>query len=151
MKELFTEIEIKASPETVWRVLVDFSQYSVWNPFIKEAGGEIKEGSRLKVRIKPSNKSDMTFKPVVNRVVLNREFRWLGHLVIPGLFDGEHSFEIQSIGDGKVRFVQREIFRGLLLPFLWKSLEGPTKKGFQDMNTALKQRAENLASNKVDS
>ena len=144
MRELFTEIEIAAPPERVWRILVEFSQFPEWNPFIREAKGEIKEGGRLRVRIEPPGGAGMTFKPVVKRVALNRELRWLGRFLIPGLFDGEHSFEILPVGNGKVRFVQREAFRGLLVPLFWKSLEGPTKQGFKDMNAALKQRAETL-------
>jgi hypothetical protein len=127
MKELFTEIEIAASPERVWRILVDFSQFPEWNPFIREAEGEIKEGSRLKVRIEPPGGTRMTFRPVVKRVVMNRELRWLGRLFIPGLLDGEHCFEILLIGTGKLSFIQRETFRGILVSLFWKSLEGPTK------------------------
>lgn len=143
-RELFTEITINAPPERVWRILIDFSQFPEWNPFIREIEGELKEGSRLKVRIEPPGGTGMTFKPVIKRIALNRELRWLGHLIVPGLFDGEHSFEILPGGNGKVRFVQRETFRGLLVQPFWKSLEGPTKQGFTDMNAALKQRAERL-------
>ncbi len=142
MKELFTEIEIAASPERVWQILVDFSQFPAWNPFIKKAEGEIKEGNRLKVHLAPPGGTGMTFDPVVKRVILHREFCWLGHLIIPGLFDGEHIFEILPTDNGEVRFVQRETFRGILVPLFWKSLETSTKQGFQDMNAALKQRAE---------
>jgi hypothetical protein len=38
--------------------------------------------------------------------------------------------------------VHREEFRGILVPLLWGSLEVKTKKGFEAMNLALKQRAE---------
>jgi hypothetical protein len=91
----------------------------------------------------------MTIKPVIKRVVLNRELRWLGHLTIAGLFDGEHTFEILMTDNPKVRFVQRETFRGLLVPVLWKLLKGPTKQGFKDMNAALKQRPETLCDDKI--
>jgi len=39
----------------------------------------------------PPGDACVTFKPVVKRVDLNRELRWLGRLIVPGLFDGEHS------------------------------------------------------------
>ena len=38
--------------------------------------------------------------------------------------------------------VQREEFRGVLVPFFWKSLDTHTRQGFEAMNAALKQRAE---------
>ena len=58
----------------------------------------------------------MTFRPTVLKVEPNREFRWLGHLLVPGLFDGEHSFTIEPLGESRVRFTQREIFTGCSFP-----------------------------------
>jgi hypothetical protein len=41
-----------------------------------------------------------------------------------------------------VRFVQRERFTGLLVPFLAHMLDDKTRRGFEEMNRWLKQRAE---------
>ena len=72
----------------------------------------------------------MTFKPVVKRVALHRELRWLGRLIVPGRFDGEHSFEILPTGgDAEMQFVQRESFQGLLATIFWKSLIGQRNRG----------------------
>ena len=142
MKELRTQIEINATPERVWDVLTAFDRFSEWNPFITRAEGDIQEGARLRVHIEPPGGKAMTFKPTVVRAVAGQELRWLGHLLIPGVFDGEHIFEISRAGDGRTRFVQREEFRGLLVPVLWNSLATNTKNGFEAMNAALKERAE---------
>ena len=72
----------------------------------------------------------------------NHQLRWLGHLFVPGLFDGEHSFIIQSLEEGRVRFVHRESFRGMLVPLFARSLDNSTLSGFEEMNRALKERAE---------
>lgn len=142
MRELRTATHIDAPPETVWAVLTDFSQYSDWNPFIPHAEGEIREGARLEVRIEPPGGRGMTFRPTIQRVEPNRELRWLGHLWIPKLFDGEHIFELHAIEDGSTHFVQRENFGGLLVPLIWGSMEDSTRRGFEAMNAALKERAE---------
>jgi hypothetical protein len=71
-----------------------------------------------------------------------RNLRWLGRLWLPRVLDGEHAFLIEALGTERVRLVQRERFRGLLLPLLWRSLGGPTRRGFEDMNLALKRRVE---------
>lgn len=142
MKELSTEINIDATAEKVWRILTDFGRYHEWNPFIKEAAGVIEEGSQLRVYIVPPNGSGMTFKPTVTRLISEREFRWQGRLILPGLFDGEHIFEITPKSNDGVKFVQREYFRGLLVPLLWRIIEANTRKGFEEMNGALKRRAE---------
>jgi hypothetical protein len=68
--------------------------------------------------------------------------RWIGHLLIPGLFDGEHIFTIEPLGANRVRFVQREIFSGLLVPLFAKGLDTDTQRGFGEMNQALKAQAE---------
>ena len=85
----------------------------------------------------------MTIRPVLLKVDPLRELRWKGHLFFSGLFDGEHVFEIRPEGAGRCRFVQREIFSGLLLSLFTRMLKNGTARGFADMNAALKERAEN--------
>jgi hypothetical protein len=142
MKELRSEIEIQASSERVWQILSDFKRFPDWNPFIRWAKGEAKTGSRLEVRIQPSGASGMTFKPTVLKAEPNRELRWLGRFLIPGLFDGEHIFSIEALGPQHVRFTQREIFTGWLVPLMARGLDTDTRRGFEEMNQALKVLAE---------
>lgn len=142
MLELRSEIEIQASTERVWQLLTDLTSFPQWNPFIRRAQGEIKERARLEVYIQPSGAGGMTFKPTILKVEPNRELRWLGRLIMPGLFDGEHIFTIEPLGNNRTRFTQREIFNGLFVPLLAHSLKTDTLRGFEEMNQALKARAE---------
>ena len=142
MKEIRTEIEIQASDKRVWQLLTDFASFPQWNPFMRQAVGEPKTGARLEVRIQPSGASGMTFRPTVLKVEPNRELRWLGHLLMPGLFDGEHILTIESLAENRVRFVQREIFTGILVPLFAHGLDTDTRRGFEEMNRALKALAE---------
>jgi hypothetical protein len=142
MKELHSEIEIAASAERVWRSLIDFASYSQWNPFIRRISGEPTTGERLEVRLKPPDSRSITLRPAVLNAEPNRELRWLDHLLVPGLFDGEHRFVIQPLAENRVRFVQRESFRGLLVPMFARSLDNDTRRGFEEMYRALKERAE---------
>ena len=142
MKEVHTEIEIGAPAMRVWRLLTDFASYPEWNPFISQIGGKPTTGERLEVRIEPPGARGMTFRPTVLRAEPYRELRWLGRLLVPGLFDGEHSFTIRPLEENRVRFVQREAFRGLLVPLFGRSLGTNSQRGFGEMNHALKERAE---------
>jgi len=142
MKELRTEIEIQASNQRVWQLLTDFASFPQWNPFIRQANGEVKVGAGLVIHLQPSGASGMTFKPIVLKVEPNRELRWLGRLLMPGLFDGEHTFTIETLAANRVRFTQREVFTGLLVPLFARSLDADTRRGFEEMNQALKSRAE---------
>jgi hypothetical protein len=142
MTEIHTEIEINAPAEKVWRELTDFAAYPEWNPFVRLVKGEVRVGARLHVTIQPSGGRGMSFRPTVLAAEPNRELRWLGRLWLPGLFDGEHSFSIEPLVQGRVRFVQQERFGGLLVPFLSEMLDGGVRRGFEEMNLALKVRAE---------
>jgi hypothetical protein len=57
--------------------------------------------------------------------------RWLGHVLLPGLFDGDHSFAIEPLGDRRVRVTQQEQFRGMLVPLAPTSLDRRTLLGLQ--------------------
>lgn len=58
------------------------------------------------------------------------------------LFGGEHYFKIENLdNDTRVRFVQGENFKGILVPFMGSMLKD-TEAGFRLMNQALKSRAE---------
>ena len=141
MKELRTEIEFDGTPEEVWAVLADLPAYAEWNPFIVKIDGEPRAGSKLEVRMEPEGERAMTFRPTVLEAEPGRELRWLGHLGVPGIFDGEHRWLIEEAGPGRVRFTQSERFGGILVPLLWKKLrDGGTAKGFRAMNEALARR-----------
>jgi hypothetical protein len=141
-KHIRTEVIIKATPAEVWKVLTDFNRYPEWNPFITSLNGVAAKGEKLVARIEPPKGSAMTFKPTVLSANTNKELRWLGHLLFPGLFDGEHIFELYENTDGTTTFVQREEFRGILVPLFSKMLDTKTLAGFEMMNKQLKQRVE---------
>src|SRR5262245_3175301 len=127
---LRTEITIAAGAERVWQVLTDFAAYRGWNPFMLEASGRAAPGERLTIRMQPVDGRAMTFTPTVLEAAPGRRLRWLGRLLLPGIFDGEHSFTIEPAGGG-VRFVQEEHFRGVLVPLLAKRLEKGTRPAFE--------------------
>ena len=86
----------------------------------------------------------MTFKPTILAFEKNKEFRWLGHLLFPGLFDGEHKFELIDNKNGTTTFIQSEKFKGILVPLFAKMLDNSTTDGFTQMNKKLKELAEKI-------
>ena len=141
MRELQASIEIGTEPERVWAVLTDFPAYPDWNPFLRRIEGVLEPGARLEVQFEPPGQKSRTLRPRLLAVEPNRELRWLGSLLIRGIVDGEHAFLIEPIGPARSRFVQRERFTGMLVPFVGKALAG-ARIGFEHMNLALKTRAE---------
>ena len=79
--ELHTEIEIEASPGTVWGILTDFDRYEDWNPFIVSSSGKAVVGEKLTNRLQPVGGKAMTFKPTVTEVSDQKSLEWLGRLV----------------------------------------------------------------------
>ena len=144
MHEIKTEIDIESTPERIWSILSDFAAFPSWNPFVLSIVGRIEKGARLTVSIQPPGAKAMAFRPIVLSALPNQELRWLGHLVVPGLFDGEHYFQLENVAPGHVRFVQGEKFSGLLVGLAKSKLEGATRNGFIAMNQALKARAETV-------
>lgn len=135
--QINTQIHIAASPAQVWDILTDFEKYSLWNPFILSITGKPTVGNQIKVRF-----AEMTFKPTVLEFDKNKSFKWIGHLLVNGLFDGAHHFELQPQSDGTTLLIQKENFEGLLVPLFKKKLQTNTLKNFEAMNEALKLRAE---------
>jgi hypothetical protein len=144
MKTIQAVTEIAAPVEIVWAELAAVSTYAEWNPFITALEGALVAGGRLEVRIAPVGGRPMTFRPTVIEVAEGRRLEWLGRLLLPGVFDGRHSFELEDLGQGRTRLTQAEEFSGLLVPLTGKTLER-TRAGFEAMNEALRLRAEKAA------
>lgn len=142
MRELYSEIVINGTPEQVWGVLTNFSGFPNWNPFVRRASGTVKQGERIEVYLQPPDGPGMMIKPTLTKAVPNLELRWLGHTVIPGLFDGEHIFTIEALEADGVRFIQREVFGGILASPVLRLIGENTLRGFEAMNKALMAEAE---------
>lgn len=137
-----TEILIQATPEKIWKILTDFSQYPYWNPFIKSITGNVQVGNTIKVKIKPPGAMAMTISPKVLLMEPFKSFHWKGKLLFKGILDGEHQFELIDHGNGSTTFKHSEQFNGILISLFKKLLTVNTKKGFEAMNEKLKELAE---------
>jgi hypothetical protein len=138
MKEIKTQIKIQASPERVWKALTESPDWRSWNPFVVRVEGKFQVGETLRNTLELPGQKPMIFKPKILKVEAAKELRWLGRLLMPGLFDGEHYFLMTPDGEGTL-FVHGEIFRGLLIGMLdFKK----TETAFGALNEGLKQKVE---------
>ena len=145
IREIRTWIDIEASAEDVWSILVDFDAYPQWTDLFRFPVGHTDTGERLEVRIWSGRSKYMTFRPLLLVAREPEEFRWKGRLLFRGLFDGEHMFRIDETSEIAVRFEHAEIFTGFLVPWLWRDLDTNTRAGFERFNRDLKARAEKRA------
>ncbi|MFJ2738528.1 SRPBCC family protein [Streptomyces sp. NPDC087440] len=145
---LTASVEIEADPEQVWAVLTDLGAYPQWNPFITEAtvtsGDGLRPGATMLNSLKQEGETS-TFTPTVLQASAGRELRWLGKVGPGWIGDGEHYFVIERTGRDTVRLTQGEDFTGVAVPFFADSLRNDTLTQFRAMNSALKERVEQLA------
>jgi hypothetical protein len=135
-REIRTEIVIAAPAERVWEVLTDFASYPDWAPMFNSISGKLQPGERLRV----SFKNGPTVNPVIAELQPARVLEWQGKLLVGGVFDGRHRFELQPQGD-KTLLIHSERFTGVLIP-LFKRLIDKTEQNFVAYNEALRARAE---------
>jgi hypothetical protein len=151
VRSIRTTVDIDATSDVAWQVLTAFDSYAQWNPFIPNVAGTAAVGSRLTVELAPPGGRSMTFRPTVTEVEPGRVLEWLGRLGLPGVFDGRHRFELATLPDGRSRLTQSERFRGLLVPVLWRSVNGPTTAGFVQFNDAFAKRCLEVSQLPVES
>jgi hypothetical protein len=138
-KQISAAIEISASPERLWELLVGFDQFPLWNPFIRRARGHIRPGERLTLLLKIPNGPKLLLRPKILMVNPGRKLRWVGNLLFPGLFDGDHTFLIEPMHARKTRFIQEEHFTGVLVPLFGGYISRGAARGFTAMNAAMKR------------
>lgn len=143
MRRISVTTEINAPAEVVWAQLADTAAFAEWNPFMPRLDGALSEGARLEVRITPPGAKGMTFRPTVTVAEEGRRLEWLGRLLVPGLFDGRHTFTVTPTATG-CTLTQEETFTGVLVPLMGSALV-KTEEGFRQMNEALRTRAERIA------
>ncbi|MGE5176356.1 MAG: SRPBCC family protein [Hyphomicrobiales bacterium] len=139
---LETQIDIAAPAAKVWPIVTDFGAYAQWNRFIPRASGLLAKGKRLAIYIDPPRGLPMEVHPKILAYDSTGTLRWRGRVLAAGIFDGDHLLEVAPLDSTHARFTQNETFTGLLVPFFAPTLNGSVRRGFLEMNQALKQRAE---------
>jgi hypothetical protein len=145
MKYIRTEAIINASGKAVWKVLIDFNAYPEWNSFVHIIGRP-GLGQMLEVTMYlEEDGKPQSFRPKVIQWEVNRGFTWKGGLFIPGIFDGEHFFELNMLDDDHVKFIHGENFSGILSGIIMRLIGKKAKLAYERMNSELKRRVEAMS------
>lgn len=144
--EIKTEIEINASAENVWKVLVNFPDYGSWNPVITKINGMPYVGEKISFNIKaaPGIEVPIPLCEILVASAASKELRWRGPAIpiASDVLSGEHYFIVQEMSPNKVRFVHGEDFTGLAAAALKPLLQQRLTDSYNEMNRALKARCE---------
>ena len=138
MKSFSTSTIINASPETIWKILIDASDWPKWNSTVIKVEGKIALGEKITVFAKVN--PNRAFALTVSEYIPNERMVWSGGMPL-GLFKGERTYTLSRKPDGSVEFSMQEIFSGLLAPLITGSIPD-LKPSFDEFAAALKQYAE---------
>lgn len=143
MRLIETHIDIEADRAVVWRAISNLQEYPRWNPFIREAAGEVILGQDVDIVMFLGEKGRQRYRVRLTGVRPQQELRWLGAFKFPGLIDGNHAFLLEQSITGGTRLHHVEAFTGLLVPFVWKGfLLRHLKPAFLALNANLKAYCE---------
>ncbi|ERT04817.1 polyketide cyclase / dehydrase and lipid transport family protein [Lyngbya aestuarii BL J] len=142
MSTLYTEIEINASKQQVWRVLDQKEEWRNWNSFLFDRDSSLPfQGNqmvRLSVWRSPADQ-DTEFQAIVKVVQPGVCLSWVSE--IPG-FRGEYWFELQDIGVNRTKYIHREEFSGWLSRIFLPFIREDEKRGMERMARELKRYIE---------
>lgn len=145
MLNVESSIILHGDPASVWKVLTDFDQYGEWNPFMTAVKGNAGKGNRLKVdMVQLSDQTPYRAKPRITVFEEGKELRWLSRLYFPKLYDAEHYFVLEEVGNRKIKLTHGETYSGWIANALYQKLSDDTLKGIKAMDQALKKRLKTL-------
>jgi hypothetical protein len=144
LKEIHTQIDVKATAERAWHLLLDFNSYSQWNPFIRQINGAPNVGTKLEIHLQTAGGKKRIYRPTITKIEPYHELRWYGKSFIPGIFNGERIFTIETRETNHILFLHREIFTGLGVTLAGDRLDKDMNQSFEKMNRAFKTKLEEV-------
>ncbi|HXX37570.1 MAG TPA: SRPBCC domain-containing protein [bacterium] len=138
-REARSAIMISATADTVWALLTDLTHYTVWNPYISPAKGNIKEGAPLELTLHNGDQTVIIAETVLS-VKPDHELSWGGWMLDHNL-QRTLTFSIDQVGPDQVWLDAHEVFQGILLPFVG-NIPDDAQHGLDEMVRALRSAAE---------
>jgi len=147
---VYTEIDIKASPEAVKKIFLEFDQWSKWCkvfPKIEILSGDInniESKPRLDLTLDFGRNKDPQKTPVNPIVAVNIEDVFVWGVYNGFLIKAEHVFVFETVNNGKgTHLIHYERITGILSPFLLtKKVKADMTKHYNIMNQDLKKLCE---------
>ena len=142
--ELHTEpVRIDAPIDFVWDVLTDVENYGHWNPFTSRARTDFRIGSpaRLRVRMGPAR---VRVTETVCAYEPPRLLAWRKTFGARWLLVAVREQHLVREDEGSCRYYNTDRLTGVLAPIVLVCFGGYMRRGFGDVGTGLKGRAEAL-------
>ena len=134
-----TRLEIRARPETVWKLLTDLAAYPTWNTTVDKVDGTLALGQKITLQVKSA--PGKAFPVKVTVLDAPRKMVWTGGAPLKFIFKGERTFLLTPKDSDVVEFSMEEVFDGLLAGAIGKSIPD-LQPAFDEFAACLKKRAE---------
>jgi hypothetical protein len=142
MAGLYTEIEINAPKQRVWRALFQKDKWLYWNTFLFDCDPthKFRPGQEVLLSLRRlPNEEETEFEPLVTRVQPDICLSWVS--TIPG-FRNESVFELQEIGVGRTKYIHKTYYSGILSRVFLPFIRDDERQGIQRMARELKRYVE---------
>ena len=138
---IYTDIEINATPEQVWSVLIDTPSYKNWASFMVAVQGEIKDGNTITVdfHLNPQKEKRNTISHTIS-VTEGQSFFWAEKG--PGGITDNHHFKVEATENGNTKFIQSDELKSGITWLVGGYLSKMYVKGYQAFNRKLKEEVE---------
>lgn len=139
-KEVRTEIVIRASVDSVWKVLADFQEYPNWHTYLTSVSGTYKVGKKLHFTTLNLDSSEGKFSAYLLEVDTGKLLSWGGSVGF--IFRAKHYFILEKVGADSVKLIQGEYWRGWFGRNYGRKIYKETYLKFEEMNAVLKRKME---------
>jgi hypothetical protein len=136
MKTVETRRTIAASPETVWAILTDPARILAGGMGVLRLDGAIARGQ--KIRLESAAAPGRVFTLSVDEATAPQRMVWSSGA--PFIFNGKRTYTLSALPGGTA-FHMAEVFKGLMLPLVWRSMPD-MQPGFEAFADGLKRLAE---------
>ena len=116
--ETSVSVAIKASADSIWKLLTDAAKFPSWNSTVTSIDGTIAAGEKLALRVPAAPKR--VFKPKV--VVFEPGVQMVWSEGVAPMFKGVRTYTLAPKSDGTTQFTMTEVLRGLVVPMAKGSL-----------------------------
>ena len=142
MATVHAEIEIDAPAERIFDILSDLKSYPEWNPFTPRAESTLRPGDAVHLYVRLRGKRLSHRIEYVSRNERPTRLCWGTKIGAGFLLRAERCQTLTPIDARRTCFVNEDVLRGWLAPFVMLLFGRDMQRGFESVAAALKKRAE---------
>ncbi len=142
MPRIRAELEIHAPAARIFSILTDLEAYPRWNPFTPRVESTLRPGDPIHLHVRLRGARLFHRVEVVSVNEPPKRLCWRMKLGAGWLLSAERCQVLTPLGEGRTRYVNEDVFRGLLAPLVLWLFGSVLQRGFDDVALALRKRAE---------